>query len=378
MTTMDKIGQMVQSRTAQFGLTRSELTERGLSDAAHLESDPELLRQIEKLRDAVEWPDRIRAWESVREMGPTVSGWKKALQELIYQGDGWGRIFAAESLAWHRCCEDDAVPVLLVALSSTLELEHYDWSRLACGAIGRFGKLPRPLIAQTVPAMLEALDADDGNVQGYAAQALGNWGEFSRPALVKIADLHDDATEPLRAHYLEVLKKIDPTISSTQDARVRALDDQDGVVRATAVASMARNGTEEEAILPHLFSLFRDDSSEVRRNLALALGDLQVDGEEARSRLRQLTEDEDPAVRLAAAYAFVRLAAEPELHLKHLRQGLKSEAPRVRLLAAWAMGEVGSLAPWRSRIALIKAQRSETRDEVREMLSLALRKLGKE
>ncbi len=309
-------------------------------------------------------------------MGPSVRGWQKALRELIHQADGWGRIFAAESLACHACCESEAVPVLLVTLASTLELRRYEWSRLACGAIGRYDNLSRPLVDQSVPAMLDALDAEDGNVQGYAAKALGNWGLHSRPALVKLADLHDHAEDPLRAHYLEVMKKIDPSINTAQDARVLALDDQDDMVRATAVASMVRNGLEEGTDPSHLLSLFRDESAEVRCNLAIALGDLQIPGNDSLVRLRRLAEDSDPAVRLAAAYAFVRLSVNTGENLKRLRHGLRSEIERLRLLAAWALGEVGGAARWRCRTALKIAQRSEPCEEVRLALALALHKLS--
>lgn len=377
MNIIDKIGRMVKARTAHLPPADSELVERGLSDVVRLDADPELLRQVEILRDSSDWTERIGAWESVREMGPSVSGWEWALRELIQQGDGWGQIFAAESLAWHTCCEYEAVPVLQAALATTLELNSYDWSRLACGAIGRYENLARPLIIRSRPTVLAALDAEDANVQGYAAKALGNWGRESRQALVKLADLHDRAEEPLRSHFLEMMQKIDPTITSSQNARVRALDDQDAAVRATAVTAMVRDGSRDEYFLPHLLSLFRDENPEVRRNLALGLGEMRAGSEESRMRLKQLATDNDPTVRLAAAYALVRLTVDPDENLKLLRDALQSDVAQLRLLAAWTIGEVGDYSPWRCKKALAGARRKEGREEIREMMTLALQKLGR-
>jgi HEAT repeat protein len=172
------------------------------------------------------------------------------------------------------------------------------------------------------------------------------------------------------------MQKIDPSIQTAQDARVLALDDLNDTVRATAIASMVRNGLAEGTDPSRLLSLSRDESADVRRNLAIALGDLRIPVDDCKVRLRLLAEDSDPAVRLAAVYAFVRLSVNSGENLKRLRQALRSEVVRLRLLAAWALGEVGGAAPWRCRSALKAALRSEQCAEVREALTQALRKLG--
>lgn len=372
----EDISALVESRALVFWYGRSELANRGLDDTGVLDADPEMLRQVEILRDSRNWHKRVRAWDRVREMGPSVRGWTRALRELIFHADGWGRIFAAESLAWHRCCEAEAVPVLLITLESTLETGFYDWSRMACGALGRYATLPRPLTDQAVPMLISALDARDADVQGYAALALGNFGERSRPALVKIADLHDRSEDPLRSHYLEVLQKIDPSIDSSHDARLRALDDHDDGVRAGAVASLGRVGPPAAPALPDLLTLAADDSPDVRRNLALALGDLQVADDDVLHRLRNLSEDAHPAVQLAAAYASVRLRSSVGENLARLRRGLKSADEPVRLLAAWALGEVGGQSRWRATLVLKNALRAEAQEKVRETIRQALGKLG--
>lgn len=372
----EDIGALVESRALIFWYGRSELADRGLNDIGLLEDDPEMLRQVAILRDSRNWSQRVRAWERVREMGPSTRGWTRALRELIFQADGWARIFAAESLAWHRCCEAEAVPILLITLESTLETGHFDWSRAACGAIGRYSTLPRPLTDQAVPAMMTALDAADANVQGYAALALGNWGARSRPALVKIADLHDRAEDPLRTHYLEVLQKIDPSIDNSNDARLRALDDNDEGIRAGAIASLGRVGPPAAQALPDLLPLARDDSPDVRRNLALALGDLQVADEDVLHRLQALMEDAHPTVQLAAAYASIRLDSAVRENLSKLRRGLHAASEPVRLLAAWALGEVGGRSRWRSILALKKCLHGEPDQKVRDTAKRALGKLG--
>jgi HEAT repeat protein len=372
----DDIGAMVESRTLVLWYGRSELANRSLDEIGRLEADPEMLRLIEVLKNSESWSKRIRAWEKIREMGPSIRGWTQALRDLIFHADGWARIFAAESLACHSCCEAEAVPVLLVTLESTLEMRFYDWSRMACGAIGRYSTLPRPLTDQAVPALLNALDASDANVQGYAAQALGNWGERSRPALVKLADLHDATEDPLRSHYHQILRRIDPSIENSHEARISALNDEDEKVRAGAIASLGRTGPQAASAIPQLLPLSRDESPEVRRNLALALGDLQKNEKSVLHELNSLTADDHPAVQLAAAYACIRLNVDAKHNLARLRRALTAEAEPTRLLAAWALGEVGDRSFWRSRSALKKALRTEDKDKVGATIRQALSKLG--
>lgn len=375
MSIMEKIGELVRIRTADLPPVHSELASRGLSDTARLESDPELLRQVSILRDSLEWDERIRAWEKLRVMGPSVSGWERALQELLREADGWGRIFAAESLAWHACSEVDAVPVLLVTLESTLELQRYDWSRLACGAIGKYPSLPRPLTEQAVPTLTEALRVDDRDVCGYAAIALGNWGKQSRSALVELANLYDGAGELMRDHYLEVMRKIDPAIEDALDALASALDSADPEVRARATASVGQRTKAGRRLLETLLPLARDEDREVRRNLALTLGQMGAEPAEVEAALRRLAEDAEPVVRLATAYALARLGIDSGPNLQRLRRGLKNGTEPLRLLSAWALGEVGGQSRWRTTTALRLALHREESETVREAIQSALRQL---
>ncbi len=373
----DDIGAMVESKTLVLWYGRSELASRSLDEIGRLEADPEILRLVDILSDSKSWSRRIRAWEKIREMGPSIRGWTHSLRDLIFHADGWARIFAAESLAHHACCEAEAVPVLLITLESTLEMRYYDWSRMACGAIGRYPNLPRPLTDQAIPAMLNALDASDANVQGYAAQALGRWGDRSRPALVRLADLHDAADDPLRSHYQSILRQIDPTISDSLQARISALDDADETIRAGAVASLGRTGPQAAAALPQLLALSRDESPQVRRNIALALGELQNSEKDVVHQLKLLSADEHPVVQAAAAYGCARLGIDVKPNLSRLRRALTSDAEPVRLLAAWALGEVGERTGWRSRSALRKALRTERDEKVAAVLRRSLDKLGR-
>ncbi len=372
----DDIGAMVESKTLVLWYGRSELASRSLDEIGQLEADPEMIRLTRILSDSKSWPKRVRAWESIREMGPSIKGWTHSLRDIIFHADGWARIFAAESLANHACCEAEAVPVLLITLESTLEMRFYDWSRMACGAIGRYPNLARPLTDQAIPAMLDALDSSDANVQGYAAQALGNWGERSRPALVRIADLHDATEDPLRSHYRSILRRIDPSVENTHDARLSALGDEDEKVRSGAVASLGRVGPQAASAIPQLLPLSRDASPEVRRNLALTLGDLQQSEQSVLNKLSILTADDHPAVQLAAAYACIRLDVGVRQNLARLRSGLTLEAQPARLLAAWALGEVGERSRWRNALALRKALRTENDEKVAATVRQALAKLG--
>ncbi len=372
MTELKQIGQLVRARTLNLQRASTDLVARGLEDLARLELDPRLARLIEQLQDAEQWPKRVAAWQQLRELGPAVPGWREALRELIYDGDGWARIFSAEALAWHGCCPADTVPVLIAAIDASLDLRQFDWARMACGALGKYVGLPQPLPVQALPVLLRALGAEDHNVRGYAALALGNLGKISRTALVKIANLLDRAEGPLSECYLKALRKIDPDIDTPMDAWVSALDHDDPAIRADAVSAIGRKGNGASQAVPDLLRMAQDYSAEVRRVVALALARIEVATQSVLTRLQQLSADDDPAVRLASSYALFKLGDKTGDRLKQLRAGLRESEPAARLLSAWALGNTGASAGWFTQRALARAMGREKVPEVRSEMERAL------
>lgn len=374
-TRLHELARLVESAAPRMARTSSELIRRGVADLERLQADPRTQILMERLRHANDWTEQVRAWEDMRELGPQVIGWENALRRIIHEGDGWARIFAAESLACHGRAETEAVPVLLATLAAALRLEQYDWARMACGALGRFTHLAEPLIQRAVPALTEALVAEDVDVQAYAALALGNYGGRARAALVRLGEAWERTSGALAHHFAAVVERIAPEADSPYRARLEALHDPSETTRAEAVAAIGRRRREIAPALEQLLPLAGDESPDVRRNLALALGELDNSCEQARIRLAHLCRDGDPQVRLAAAYASIRQGEDIAAHTARLRAALGENCRESRRLAAWALGEIDQASPWRTRQALKRALNRENDPETRLVLEQALAKL---
>jgi hypothetical protein len=375
MPETQKIGQIVKAGIVNLQKPISGLVRRGLSDLTRLETDREILRLVEIIRRSSSWEERVRAWQKVRKMGPSFRGWEASLRDLIYNADGWAGIFAAESFSAYACCEEDAIPVLIITLEATLDLRKYDWARMACGAIGQYTRLPRKLVSRAVPVLIHALDADDRNVRLYAARALGIWGPFSKAALYKLSKLLDEADDPMKASYLEVLQKIAPSIKNSLDALALALENSDPDTRKKILADVASRGKAAAKTLPYLLKLSGDDSLSVRRFLAFSLGQIQIVTREVITTLQTLANDMEPSVRLAASHALLKLNAGTEDHLNFLIRCLSSRDKVLRLMSAGALGDIGNLNRRLSISSLKKALKVENDEEIKKTIKDAVNNL---
>lgn len=191
----DNIGQLIKAKTSSLQRPYSSLAQRGLQELIRLRADPEVGRLVSVVRDSSSWDARCAAWQQLRKMGPERKGWGDAMKDLIYSSDGWGRIFAAESLACHSSSPDDAIPVLVATLSVSIENHSYDWARVACGAIGKYRNLKPSLKEIAIPALMLALECQDYNVSGYAAETLSSFGKDAVGAIPKIVAVANSKEE---------------------------------------------------------------------------------------------------------------------------------------------------------------------------------------
>ncbi len=376
MTDIEKLGQMVTTRSRQLRQsTPTGLVSRGLGDLDRLATDPELKRLIDELQHPANWNRQIDAWQQIRRLAPETPGWVSSLKQVLNDDGGWASILAAEALAWHGRAEREAIPVLISTLESSLTLGLFEWARVACGAMGRYRNLPEQIVAPALPALLKALDVSDPDVRGYAAITLGNLGPLGQPALVQLARLADLAEPPLKDCYLEALQKIEPHARSGREALLAALEAADPALRCRALDALAEGGCVPPEVVPQLLALVNDQDRNVRKHLALTLGELRTEEQAALGKLKHLQEDSDPAVCLAASYALTRLGIEPQRHLKHLRQNLQNPDPEARHLSAWALGHTGGHQRWRSQRALKGALSREKNDQVRVSMEKAIANL---
>lgn len=375
MSDIDKIGALVRQRTLSLKQGKSPLISRAISDIRQLETDPEVIRLIDIISTSTDWNDRIYAWENIRAMGPATRGWTRALEHLIHSGDGWSAIFAAESLAAYRCLENQAVPVLLSTLESALDLETNDWAKMACGAIGNYKTLSLKMIRSCVPVLTRALESGHPDVRAYAARTLGNWGQMSSPALAILSIRAAEQPPPGAALYLEVLKGIDPSIRNPIDGLRTALCHTDPSIRANSVNTVSAAKKLAAGLLPELTALSGDPHEEVRRAVALCLGELQPAGADAISRLARLTRDTDPSVMLAAAYSLIKSGVDIHEHLELISRHLESENSGLRFFSSWALGNLKGICRKKQISDLKRALRRETNPKVRETIRLSIDRL---
>lgn len=365
----ERIGELVLVRTPGLAEAGGDLVRRGLADLIRLEADPRLSRLVEVMAGEGPWAERVEAWEELHRLGlgSAIAGWGDLLCEATTGADGWGRIFAAELLSWHRLCPEKAVPILLVALEASIEDGRYHWSRVCCGSLGRYPALPRALREQALDALMAALKVPDTDVRLYAATALASWGKAARRALVGLAACCGSADSDTLQRYRQALISVDPDAVDEFAALSAALYSAEPQLRVEAAKALHGLGGLARPALPAILAACRDTLSPVRFHAALALAALGPP-EDALPHLENLVADADPEVRLAAAYALARGGRKQGRQLDLLLDALGNHDPRIRIQTAGYLGEIMQMAPWRIGFALKKALRVERDPDVRRVL----------
>lgn len=201
------IGALVKLKTHSL-LKSGSLMSRGLNELEIISQNayvPEVISQIIILRKSKDWDEKVKAYTTLRKMGPSFKGWTSALKAAICDTDGWVRIFAAEALSRFSEAPDYAVPVLTALLEVSEEIKDYHWSRVAAGALGKYGANAK----LAIPVLIKALRSEDPNVLGYIAKALGGMGGLAKDALPALTKLASNPNEPMRELYCEVIKLIE-------------------------------------------------------------------------------------------------------------------------------------------------------------------------
>lgn len=374
----ERIGELVLVRTPGLADPGGDLVRRGLADLVRLEADPRVSRLVDVMAGEGAWAERVEAWEELHRigLGPGLAGWGDLLCQATRGEDGWGRIFAAELLSWHRLCPEKAVPILVVALEASIEDGRYHWSRVCCGSLGRYPVLPRALREQALDALIAALKVPDTDVRLYAAAALASWGKAAGRALVGLAACCGSADPDTLQRYRQALSSVDPDAVDEFAALSMALDSADPQLRSEAAQVLHGLGGLARPAIPALLAACRDTHSPVRFHAALALAALGPP-EDSLPHLENLVTDDDPEVRLAAAYALGRGGRRQGRQRDLLFDALGNHDPRIRMQAAGYLGEIRQTAPWRIGFALKKALWGERDPDVRRVLEEVMAQAGR-
>lgn len=372
----DKIGHLVKAKMTSLKRSESSLARRGLDDLRRLMSDPEVLEYVTVIKENKSWESRVEAWQKLRSLGPDRNGWELTLQFLLYDSDGWARIFAAESLSKYKCLPNEVVPVLAATLASSIELGQLDWATIASGAIWNYRDWASQFTPNVIGSLIEALEVQQTDIQGYCAATLGYCGTRARTALLPLAKIcHKTEHQNLKVTALYALKQIDASIDNCLDGFVAALQDEDSSIRGQAVCEIAKFGKDATPKLSHILKLAVDPQFDIRRFLAFALGKIGDSNKEVIRVLESLLEDSEISVRLAASYAMIKLGFGANTYHKFICECLYASEEFIRFLAAWVLGEIGSFDPVFSIQALRTAEQSESSKQVEDEIRSALEKL---
>lgn len=381
----DHIGAIVKARTLAVQKISSNLARRAIQDIERLTTDPHISELIRQMGGSSDWKDRELAWIELRKMGPTYRGWTESLRDLIYTGDGWSRIFSAESLSRFSCNPEDAVPVLTATVTACLDSEAYDWGLLACGALKNYKKLSGYLLQEALSVLIKIIDEtmyeyylmprDKFLLRCNALDAIGNYGSSAKTALLKLAPLLEKREDDLWETYFTVAQKIDPRAKTHIDALIISLSSEDAITRGEAVCSIAKLGTDGISAVPELLSLVNDESPDVRRFLAIALGKLGQRTFEIVSVLNTLTHDPDDSVKVSAFYSLVCLGENQQSNLHRVLGFLSHDDPFVRFQSAWAVGEVGAIDKDNSISCLMRALRLEDHSRNKDLMAESIEKI---
>lgn len=203
----------------------------------------------------------------------------------------------------------------------------------------------QPHNAETVAALLTALQAPAEPQRLDAAYALGAMGASALPALMaaltseaaasRDANLSADYTNPSELYTGHALAAIG---APAVPALVEALHASEWWVRASAADILGNIGSPAQTATPALAAtLAHDDSAWVRRNAAEALGTLGPLAQTATPALVQALQDQDERVRHNAALALARIGPAAKAAVSALQQALADENLYVRCNAAIAL-----------------------------------------
>jgi HEAT repeat protein len=209
----------------------------------------------------------------------------RPLVRVLSEPDRNLRRISAESLG--AIGDLQAVPPLLLAL----EDEHWSVRCSAATALGRIGS------AKATPPLLARLGDEDATVRRAVVAALGEIGD-ARAAGRLVNALHDPALETAA---LEALRAIG--VSALPEME-RAFSVATPSVRRLLVALVGR--LEDRQGRKLLLAALADDTSQVRAEAALALGDGSF-LEAVRPLMDLKASDPSPQVRQAAAQALKKL-----------------------------------------------------------------------
>jgi HEAT repeat protein len=279
---------------------------------------------------------RCQAAQALGEVGGETGATVAALVELLKDASAPVKATAARALGALKKAAGLAVPSLVPLLQDRQESVR----TAAAEAIALVG----PLDQAATDTLVEGLDSPDNVVRAQTAQALGTIGAAAEEAAPALVEAMADSNDRVRAKAVEALGKIgEPAAATAVPGLVRALRDQDNWVSAKAAEALGQMGESDDATIAALVRSLGHLNPEVRRNAALALGNLGAAGAAAGTgrALEEAARDEDGGVRSQAILALGTIGCSTPASVKILMTGFQDADPLVRAAAVVSVGRWG-------------------------------------
>ena len=168
---------------------------------------------------------------------------------------------------------------------------------------------------RVLPALLEALGLDDGDLRWSAVRMLVGLGHLHGEVFPVLLHKAQTSTEPLRRRMaLYALRELAPDQPQTQEAFLAALADADPEIRRAALSSLAKLHEPTSACLERVLRIARNDPDpRLRRVAAVVLPDVAIPHPDSLSVVRELLDtlstSTDASLARAAQNATTRLPA---------------------------------------------------------------------
>ena len=133
--------------------------------------------------------------------------------------------------------------------------------------------------------------------------------------------------------------KVDPASEGAVPVLVEALDDEDSSVRKDAAIALGQIGPASKGAVPVLIGTLKDDDADVREAAVYTLGRIGPAAKEAVPALIETLKDEDIYVRLYTAGALGQIGHAAKDAVPALREALKDPEDRVSSVRRKGSGE---------------------------------------
>lgn len=203
-------------------------------------------------------------------------------------------------------------------------------------ALGNVGDEPG-----VVDALVDALSI--GNLQYSAINSLGQISLPAAKAVPHLLDIYHDSETQIKKEIVKTIGKIGSNETGVIELLFSALGEQDEGLHRVAADALAKIDMQPDDLIRSLVDMLMSELGTVRAGAVLTLSKMGTDADMAKDELIASLEDIDPSVRAAAAYALGFLTPGADI-VQALTDALDDNVIDVVESAVTSIGGIGPLA----------------------------------